>query len=217
MIDAAIEAGVKRFIPSDWASISTDPDVRSLSFYQLWVQVQDYLTKKAEEGKIEYTIFQVGAFLEYIINYPLVIDFGNKSTELYDDGNHKFSATSVAGVGKAVVGALSNPEASKNRTLFTHEIVLSQAQIVDLVKKHDAKAAEWSITKLDSQKELVESQQALDENPTGYEQAVRVLKATVFGGKYRAAFAKVDNGLVGLSLLPEGQFEEMVVSKLAEA
>ncbi|KAK4034653.1 hypothetical protein C8A01DRAFT_48992 [Parachaetomium inaequale] len=63
LIDAAIEAGVKRIAPSEWAV----SDTNNLPWYEGKVKIREYLEEKNRDKKaIEYTLFQPGWFLNYI-------------------------------------------------------------------------------------------------------------------------------------------------------
>ncbi|KAF4997125.1 hypothetical protein FDECE_12169 [Fusarium decemcellulare] len=214
IIDAAIKAGVKRYIPADWGSVTTDPKAKTLPFNYPMVKIQDYLKKKAEEGTLEWTIFSVGAFLEYVLDLPFLLDLRSKSIQLYDEGQHTFSSTSVHSVGKAITGALKKPEATKNRNLLIHDIVLSQAKVLALAKKHSPPGTQWAETRIDAAKEFEQSLENLKKDPTDIHLILPLLKATILGGNYRAAFPQVDNELVGLSLLADEEFERKVESKL---
>ncbi|KAJ3531398.1 hypothetical protein NM208_g8893 [Fusarium decemcellulare] len=214
IIDAAIKAGVKRYIPADWGSVTTDPKAKTLPFNYPVVKIQDYLKKKAEEGALEWTIFSVGAFLEYVLNLPFLIDLRSKSVQLYDEGQHTFSSTSVHSVGKAIAGALKKPEATKNRNLLIHDIVLSQAKVLALAKKHSPPGTQWTETRIDAAKEFEQSLENLKKDPTDFHLVLPLLKATILGGNYRAAFTDVDNELVGLPLLTDEEFERKLESTL---
>lgn len=214
IIDAAIKAEVKRFIPSDWGSITTDPKARGLPINKPLIQVQDYLEKKAAEGKIEWTILSVGAFLDYVINFPFVLDLASKSIQLYDDGQHPFSSTSVHSVGKAIAGSLKNPDATKNRNLFINDIVLTQAKVLELAKKHSAPGTQWSETKVDATKDFEQALANLEKNPTDPTLTFLLLKAALFSGKFRAAYPKVDNEIVGLPLFTDEEFENKLAAKV---
>ncbi|AEO58261.1 hypothetical protein MYCTH_2305464 [Thermothelomyces thermophilus ATCC 42464] len=62
LIDAAIEAGVKRFAPSEWAV----GNLKHLDFYRIKLDIRSYLREKNKNKKvIEYTLFQPGWFMNY--------------------------------------------------------------------------------------------------------------------------------------------------------
>lgn len=50
-------------------------------------------------------------------------------------GEHPFSTTSVARIGKAVAGALRNADSTKNRVLYVHDMVLAQRKVLALARK----------------------------------------------------------------------------------
>lgn len=211
IIDAAISAGVKRFIPSDFGSVSTDPQIAGLGPYPLFVGIQNYLKEKAAQGVLEYTIFSTGGFTEFLVGDGILVDLKGHSVELWEDGQHRISSTTMAGIGKAIVGALKQPEASKNRNLLVHEFVITQAQILDLHRKHDPAGTEWTVTSIDDPRaELTQREKVLAAEPNGAN-ALAFIKATIMGGLFRAHYEKVDNELVGLELRPEADLEAILV------
>ncbi|CAI6033689.1 unnamed protein product [Clonostachys chloroleuca] len=105
IIDAAILAGVKRFIPGDYGS------------------------EKAAAGGIEYTILSTGPFLDLVFGTPLFVDFQNRSVEFYGDGKPRLTS-----IGKAVAGTLVNADKTKNGVLHIQETVVSQVKVLDLAK-----------------------------------------------------------------------------------
>ncbi|KAK2600317.1 hypothetical protein QQS21_004958 [Conoideocrella luteorostrata] len=68
LIDAAIEAGVRRYAPSEWSrgdkvQMAIDP----MPWYAGKGEISNYLESINQEGKvIEYTKFQPGAFMNYL-------------------------------------------------------------------------------------------------------------------------------------------------------
>ncbi|KAK1964987.1 NAD(P)-binding protein [Colletotrichum sublineola] len=213
-IDACIKAGVKRYIPSDWGSFTTDPKAHSELAAVLgpMFDTQRYIIEKAGAGEIEYTIFSIGGFTDYFAHRPIAFDYINKSVELFDDGKHGFSSTSIAGIGKAVVGALKNPRATKNRNLKIHELVLSQAQLLALAKKYSPPGAQWKETKLDGKAEFDMALKAALEDPSSEHKVLAVIKAALLGGRYASVYDKVDNELVGVPLLTEKDLEVIMAA-----
>ncbi|KAH8626870.1 hypothetical protein IG631_18888 [Alternaria alternata] len=66
VIDAAIEAGVKRFIPSDFGALTTDSNASHFPHNLEMIDIQEYLHTKADAGLPEYTIFSIEALTEFI-------------------------------------------------------------------------------------------------------------------------------------------------------
>ncbi|KAI7758719.1 hypothetical protein ACKAV7_003893 [Fusarium commune] len=213
IIEACLKAGVKRYIPADWGSVTTDPEARALPINYPTVQVQESLKKKADAGLLEYTIFSVGAFLDLLLDFPFILDLNTSSIQIFDDGEHPFSSTSLHSIGKAVAGALKAPEETKNRNLFIHDTVLTQAKVLAIAKRYSPPAVQWTETRVDAQQELEQALENLAKDPTDLNLIFRLLKATMLSGKYRAAYPKVDNELVGIPLLTDEELEKKLAAK----
>lgn len=210
MIDAAIESGVRRFIPSDFGSLTTNPAASQFPHHVNMVDIQQYLKSKSHE--IEYTIFSIGGFTEFVVNSGFAFDWEHKTAELWGDGSSGISSTSLSGVGRAIVGALKNPEPTKNRNLFIHELVVTQSQVISLAKKYSP-GAEWTITNVSDPLAECDRLEAIVKETPSFPNIMAFLKATVLSGKYQAHYQKVDNDLVGLPLLSEKDLE----SRFAQA
>ncbi|KAH7159273.1 hypothetical protein DER46DRAFT_686656 [Fusarium sp. MPI-SDFR-AT-0072] len=213
IIEACIKAGVKRYIPADWGAVTTDPEARTLPINYPVVQVQESLKKKADAGLLEYTIFSVGAFLDILLDFPFILDVKTSSIQLFDDGEHPFSSTSLHSIGQAVAGALKVPEETKNRNLFIHETVLTQAKVLAIAKKYSPPTVQWTETNVDGQKELEQSLESFSKDLTNFNLIFPLLRATLLSGKYRAAYTKVDNELVGVPLLTDEELEKKLAAK----
>ncbi|KZL68785.1 NmrA-like family protein (Rossmann-fold NAD(P)(+)-binding protein) [Colletotrichum tofieldiae] len=71
LIDSSIEAGVKRFAPSEWATSNKLAEViKYTPWYANKLEVKRYLEEVNKDRKvIEYTLFQPGAFMNFLA-YP---------------------------------------------------------------------------------------------------------------------------------------------------
>jgi putative NADH-flavin reductase len=70
LINAAVAAGVKRFVPSEFGANNLDPIARSLvPVYDAKGRMLEYLVKKADEsqGKLTWTSFSCGSWLDWYI------------------------------------------------------------------------------------------------------------------------------------------------------
>ncbi|KAF2016153.1 NAD(P)-binding protein [Aaosphaeria arxii CBS 175.79] len=216
MIDAAIKAGVKRFIPADYSSSSTDPAAETLPHYVPMVDVQNYLKSKSEAGLIEYTVFVVGAFTEYLVRFGFVIDWAKKTAEAWKGGDViPISTTSVAGVGKAISGALKNADATKNRNIYVHEFVVTQKYLFGLAEKHGAPKSQWTLTDIDDVDTEFERRKALATAAPEFPNIIALLRAQMFAGKIKVHFDRVDNDLVGLRQLSEAEFDANIAKDFA--
>ena len=87
VIDAAIAAGVKRFIPSDFGSDLDNPLARKLPVFAHKVQVADYLAEKSRETALTYTLVSNAAFLDWGLERHFLLNTADYKPALYDGGN----------------------------------------------------------------------------------------------------------------------------------
>ncbi|KAJ9652780.1 hypothetical protein H2198_008007, partial [Neophaeococcomyces mojaviensis] len=216
IIDAAITAGVKRFLPSDFGSDLSVEATKSVPFNMPKVEIHRYLEEKVKaHPEFSYTSVCNGPFFDWCLNMGL---FGNLKTHemtLWDGGETKVSTTTLASVGKAVVGVFKNLEATKNEEIRVCDTTITQKQLIEIVKEIDGK--EWT-TKTGSTAEAY--QIGLDEMKKPepnmglviYNQLYRIL----FSVEHEPCFDdKLDNDKVGLPVMTEEQVKEVVKSCLA--
>jgi putative NADH-flavin reductase len=133
LIDAAIAAGVQRFIPSEFGSNTVDNDkVRALPMFAGKVRTQEYLRSK--QGQISHTFLITGLFLDWGLSFGWLANLKGE-TEINDDGNSIHSFTLLEDIGKAVAGILKHPEETKNRGLYVQSAALSQNQVLKIAQK----------------------------------------------------------------------------------
>ncbi|TDL15979.1 NAD-binding protein [Rickenella mellea] len=132
LVDAAKKAGVKRFIPNDWAT----PCVRGVRQYyddQKGV-IQDYI----REIGLGYTFIDVGIWHQMLPPadkskefYPGHIE---GFTKLYDEGNVKNAFTDIRDIGTFVARIIDDPR-TLNRYVFIWGEEVTKRQIIDIMEK----------------------------------------------------------------------------------
>lgn len=63
-IEAAIKAGVKRYIPSEYGCDTLHEKTAKFPVFKGKVETSAFLKEKAEKGEIEYTILATGPFFD---------------------------------------------------------------------------------------------------------------------------------------------------------
>ena len=130
LIDIAIEAGVRRFIPSEFGANLQNEKARKLVNYRDKVKVENYLSEKAAAGEITYTLIYTNALLDWSIRAGIILDLYRQSISLYDGGENAVSMITISAAAQAVVGVLSRPFETNNRSVCVHEAVLSQKDLL---------------------------------------------------------------------------------------
>ncbi|GJN70269.1 hypothetical protein PLIIFM63780_003142 [Purpureocillium lilacinum] len=114
LIDAAVQAGVKRFAPSEWASSSFD----YMDWYAGKAEIREYLKQLNKDKKIiEYSLFQPGLFVNYftypyksanhVVPIETPIDFNNSRALAIDGAEEsRLTLTTVQDLAQVVARAV---------------------------------------------------------------------------------------------------------------
>jgi NmrA-like family len=153
VIDAAVEAGVKRFIPSDFGWDTSGPI--SLEVAPCTVMKKDpveYLREKEKDG-MSWTSIINGLWVDWVSKLfqmwcPTNIlqvskvpewpwwDVKNRTFTRFDDGDAILEASTLDQVGRAIAAVLSpeNTEFTRNTFVYIHSYVLTQNKLLDMFK-----------------------------------------------------------------------------------
>ncbi|CAL3970270.1 unnamed protein product [Diplocarpon coronariae] len=189
-VDAAIAAGVQRIIPSEFGS-----DVGKASampVYGYKIATRKHLEERIANGAV--------------ITYTYVIN-GTQPT-FYNDGKFVFSATTLASVGQAVVGVLSHPEETKNRSVYVEDLVISQSKLLDLARKV-APSKEWDPINVNLADLERSANERLAKGDYSLEVMCSYLCVVCFQEGYGSRFEKLDNELLGVKGKTEADVEEI--------
>lgn len=206
LIDAAIQAGVKRFIPSEFGSNVTNEKTQKLSVFAGKMAVVNYLKKK--EGDITWSALLNGPFFDWGLKVGFLgVDIPNKKATLFDGGNKPFSTTTLSDVGQSVVGILTHPEETKNRYVFVQSTVLTQNKLLAAAEKATG------------QKFVIEHQNTEEIERAGNEKITKgdfsgfvdLIRRCIWGEGYGADHSdKLDNEILGVKVLDDAGVEGVV-------
>ncbi|KAI9655428.1 MAG: hypothetical protein M1829_000664 [Trizodia sp. TS-e1964] len=149
IIEAAVKAGVQRFIPSDFGG-----DTNNEHFVSLFplaggkVKIGKLLEEKAKaHSSFSWTSIFTGAFFDWALKTGFFgIDIQAHTALIYETGDEKFAGTSLADIGTAVVGVLLHPTETANRAVHIASVEASQNQILAALEKATG-PPEWTIKK----------------------------------------------------------------------
>ncbi|KAJ0308806.1 hypothetical protein COL5a_006371 [Colletotrichum fioriniae] len=162
VIEAAIDAGVTRFIPSEFGSDLQNPLARALPVFADKVKIEDLLEKRASETGLSYTFIYNNLFLDWGLNVGFIADVAGKKATIYNGGSFPISVTRLSTVGKAVVSVLRNPDTTKNQTVRIHDGKLSKRDIVEAAQAVTG-ADGWAISEENTVDVQAKSDKALSE------------------------------------------------------
>jgi hypothetical protein len=132
-IDAAVAAGVRRFIPSFWA-FEVAPAFREANpIMGVAYDTIQYIETK--HPSLEWSAIACGTFLEYLLESPFGIDTEKFIAPVLGDGNFKISSATIRGVSDLTSNLIHLPE-TKNSFVtiaghtFTWNDLISAAEKV---------------------------------------------------------------------------------------
>lgn len=209
IIDAAVKAGVKRFIPSEFGSNTQNK--AALDFVPMFAmknQVTDYLKTKEAEG-LTWSAIITGAFFDWGIQTGFLgFDLAARKAQLYDSCNEKWATTTLSTIGLSVTGTLKHAEQTANQYVYVDSFTVSQNEVLASLEKATGK--KWEVEHLDSEKETKVAQQALKEgNIAG---VFTLIKISAFSGKHGGNYRedhKMSNDLFGL---PKEKLDDVVAA-----
>ncbi|KAF1809825.1 NAD(P)-binding protein [Eremomyces bilateralis CBS 781.70] len=217
LIDAAAVAGVKRFIPSEYGSVTTNPKLEAFPLYENVFKIKHHLQEKANAGQLTWTVLACGAFLEFLFapGEASLLDFTDRKATLLDEGDNRLSSTSLATAGKAIAGILKNLEATKNRVVKVSEVILTQNQLLKIAERLRP-GDNWEISKVAASAVLKEGLDELSAGDFSSSAIFKVINGTGLAGEtYGSAYDETDNELLGVKELTEEDLKKFVVEKLA--
>ncbi|KAJ4289912.1 hypothetical protein N0V88_006707 [Collariella sp. IMI 366227] len=137
--DAAIAAGVKRFIPAEWGH-NTRPGKLSGPLVQMLAgktKTTDYLIEKTKvHPELTWTGIATSPFLDWGLDHGVFgINLPTKTATIFDSGNEPGSASTLPFVAQAVVAVLKREEQTANKYYHVAEHTVTQNQLLRLFEE----------------------------------------------------------------------------------
>ncbi|KPI36605.1 uncharacterized protein AB675_4389 [Cyphellophora attinorum] len=217
---AAAEAGVQRFFPADWGSVDSSA-ARSQEVVPLFgrkVEIRAHLVEMTKKfPDFTWTSIVGGHFFDWGLREGFMhVNFKDRVTDVFDDGEGRSSLTTLKQYATAVVAVLelagredSGKDETANRMLFVQSFCVSQNELVTSLEK--ATGANWELKRYDLQKYIKDKKVEAD---AGDHQANEdlVFALGVEDGDWR----KKEGYAMELLGLGEEDLDEIVASIAAE-
>lgn len=218
MIDAAISAGVKLFIPAEYTVNSRDTLAQAQPMMLSVVAIQKYLATKG--GQIAWSVINCGALLEFVLDHHVVLDFDKHSATLWDGGEGAISLSNIPLLARAVSAVLKQPDHVSNHRLKVHGGIITQNRALEIAKQ--ISTHEWTTEQANSQLAYAAAFKSLsDGSAKSQEQLMAVLltayNAASFGncdGHFESAYAESDNDWLGVEEFSDGEIQEAIKQRV---
>jgi nucleoside-diphosphate-sugar epimerase len=216
LIDAAVAAGVKRFVPAEFGMDSQNPLAMQLPVCVPKVDTQNYLREQSRANVgFTWTGIANGMFLDWGLRMGVIVDPAKHSAVLYNGGEVPFSVTTLEDVTKAVLGVIENQEQTANRLIYVHSALVTQAQLIQYTKDQDGQ--DWALVWKDTNTIRSGSLEELEKG-SGADVDSAMLGfciTAMFDAEYGCDFSsKLDNDLVGLKVMSEMEVRKVVADCL---
>ena len=214
LVEAAVAANVKRFLPSDFGSDIAKPKTGAMPVFKFKTATHKALREAAAaKPDFTYTLVCNNAFLDYGLEKNMLLNWKERKPKFFDSGKSLFSATTLDTVGQAVVGILSHPEETKNRFVYVKDIDISQNQLLEIAKKVDPGQTWEAPILVDTAALEKSSYESLAKGVVTPPVMMGFLFRALFGPpEYGGRFTETDNELLGVKGKTEADVEAMLES-----
>ncbi|KAI7779469.1 hypothetical protein LA080_000849 [Diaporthe eres] len=207
IIAAAAEAGVRRFVPSEYGLNNNNPAARALCpVFREKGEVQDHL--RTLEHRMEWMSVACGMWLKWSATHEFLgMHIAETKFVLWDDGEGLFSTTTEENTALAVVNALTKKwEETANKVVWLSDFAVSQKQLLETIERSTGEKFETE--SVDSESSILEKQAAA---VAGDGEATYALIETGFvTGKYGGHLEEEGEIMNDLLELPKRSFDEVV-------
>ncbi|RAK78871.1 aromatic alcohol reductase [Aspergillus fijiensis CBS 313.89] len=156
LVDAALAAGVKRFIPAEFGNNSADERVRALAPMLEGKKAKvDYL--RAREDQMSWTTVITGAFFDYALKIGFLgFNLQTHEATIYDDGVIPASVSTFSQIGRALVAILRHAELTKNQYVYVESFTVTQNEVLAALERATG-GEKWAVQRVDLKPLIEES------------------------------------------------------------
>ncbi|KAL9099209.1 MAG: hypothetical protein Q9187_009530 [Circinaria calcarea] len=226
MIDMAVKAGVKHFIPSEFVGNTLNLKSRELvPMLADKYEVIQYLREQESKG-LSWTGVVTGPFFDWSsVPYPptqinlvlfyflrglqtgvLGFSIPTHTATIYDSGNTRIDTTTLPTIGTAVVKVLLQPSRTANRFIYISSFTTSQNEI--LAALETASGAKWEVRHEMTEALTTRGRERLEKGDMSAVPDLMV--ATVYGKDRGSAYNEEEELANEMLGLPKESLEEVV-------
>ena len=165
--DACVQAGVGHFIPADFGSCDSFSPLTGelVPLYKRKTELREYLVQLAQKHpSFSWTSLVCGHFFDWSLDFIHIYP-EKRRADILDDGNTRFSISTLARTAEATVRVLQRPKQTANQMLYVQSFCVTQNAIVHAYE--DATRQKWEVKSLDAEKFKDDEKAKLDRGDDG--------------------------------------------------
>ncbi|RFU25305.1 hypothetical protein B7463_g11042, partial [Scytalidium lignicola] len=154
IIDAAIQAGIKRFIPSEYGCDTNSSRVLEIApILKGKADIAAYLKEKTSSG-LTWTAIITGPFFDMkgSVKGFLGLDINTHTATVWDHGNERFATSTLPQIARAIVGVLSHPAETSNKYIYISSFDVTHNELVATAEK--ITGAKWKREDVKSEEKI---------------------------------------------------------------
>ncbi|PQE25306.1 isoflavone reductase family protein [Rutstroemia sp. NJR-2017a BBW] len=216
-MEAALNAGVKRIVPSEYSTNLETEAAKTLPIVTDKLAIRKYVQDLTSSGKIDWTSVNNGPFfLSWLwLSGWMGPNPKTKTATIHDDGEAIVCTSSLERIAEGVAKALSSEHAdeTKNKPIYVYTTAMSERKMIDIVAKISGdKFQETKLSIATITKEAFEALKRGDES-----KKMNFYVPFCFGSEYRGDFRyQAWNEKLGLKELTDAELEETIKRWLEE-
>jgi hypothetical protein len=151
--DSLVLTNLSGFIPADFGSVDSSSALTQelVPLYKHKTALREYLISLAKaHPSFTWTSLVCGHFFDQSLEF-LHVYLSERKIEILDDGEVKWSASSLGQIAKATVRILQRPETTANRMIYVQSFLVSQNQVTAAFEKATG-GSKWKVIRRDSGK-----------------------------------------------------------------
>jgi len=210
LVDAAVEAGVKRMIPSEYGNDTLNPKLATVPIYQPKIAIRERCERAvAANPGFSWTTIQNASFLGPDWTLDFIVDVKEKKADIKDGGDVLFCATTYDDIAQAVIGILAHLDESANRPVRISSIDTTQNEIVSLAKELGATEG-WNLTYSKTEDQEAEARKRWAEGDRSDEVIAMFINRAFIGEGWGGHFPVKDNQLLGIKGLTKDELKDII-------
>ncbi|KUJ11385.1 NmrA-like family protein [Mollisia scopiformis] len=145
LVEEAVKAGVKRFIPSEFGLNTPKVTGGTAKILGAKLQLQEQLKKLAAENpSFSWTGVSTSLFFDWGLKVgSLGFNVKDKTATIFDSGNEPFTGSNLPFIGQSVAAILKHPEQTANKYIQVASFTTTQNEILKLLEEESG--TKWTV------------------------------------------------------------------------